>query len=713
MATAIVREIGHRIRSHNASIRPDQWLKLYSPATSRATARAEHLWRCDSERYFIGSGRCSHSPLPTRLMCGIAGTLVFSGDFCVSESFLVRMRDTMQHRGPDDGGTWIAPDYRVGLAHRRLSIIDLTSSASQPMHNEDEKLQLVFNGEIYNHAEIRAELTRLGGHTWQTDHSDTEVILHAYEEWGLACLHRFRGMFAFALWDGRARELLLVRDRLGVKPLYYSVHHERVNFASEIKALLTDPDQERVVNEQALFHYLSFIATPAPETLFAGIRKVPNGCLVRIRADGTVSQERWYELWDQVVPQLNETDAALRRRVITELRAAVQLRRVSDVPVGVFLSGGVDSSTNVALFSEGEGDVVKTFSIGYDADYPSYQNELHHAEAVAREFGTEHHEQRLSMSDLLAFLPDMVHLQDEPIADPVCVPLYFLSKLARENGVVVCQAGEGADELFCGYENWILKWRLQRYADRLLPRFGMKGIMRVLRAVGREQGKLYEALRRMSIGQPLFWGTTEAFTEAEKRALLSPRLRAKFEGRSSWEAIAPVWERFQTKAWERSWLNWMTYVDLNTRLPELLLMRLDKMTMGASLEGRVPFLDHKFVELALSVPESRKIPGGRLKYLLKQSVVGLIPDSVLKRSKQGFGVPVTEWFLGSLGNQVRDTLREFCDATDFLDGDEVMRLFDEERDPRLWYLFNFALWWNSYIKDDFLMKEEPAVAVPA
>lgn len=609
------------------------------------------------------------------------------------------MRDTMKRRGPDGGGTWIASDRRIGFAHRRLSIIDLSTAAGQPMQNEDGHLQLVFNGEIYNHAAIRAELVLLGGHTWQTDHSDTEVILHAFEEWGVAALQKFRGMFALALWDARAQELLLVRDRMGVKPLYYSVHNGRVTFASEIKALLTDPDQERSVNEQALFHYLSFIATPAPETLFAGIRKVPSGCLVSVRVDGTVVEKRWYEMWDDVIPKTSETDPELRSLVMAELRTAVQLRKVSDVPVGVFLSGGVDSSTNVALFSEGDKGVVKTFSIGYDADYSSYQNELHYAEAVAAKFGTEHHERRLSMTDLLDFLPEMIHLQDEPIADPVCVPLYFLSKLAREHGVVVCQAGEGADELFCGYENWIMKWRLQRYAKRLVPRLVMRGIVRVLKAVGAERGKLYEAFRRMSLGQPLFWGTTEAFTEAEKQALLSPRLREKFRDQTSWDAISPVWERFQTKAWERSWLNWMTYVDLNTRLPELLLMRLDKMTMGASLEGRVPFLDHKFVELTLGVPESRKIPGGRLKYLLKQSVKGLIPDTVINRRKQGFGVPVTEWFLGALGNQVHETLSEFCAATDFLDRDEVMRLFNDGRDPRLWYLFNFAMWWNSYIKD--------------
>ena len=629
-------------------------------------------------------------------MCGIGGVVVFSGEFRVDQEYLARMRDTMTHRGPDGAGVWIADDARVGLVHRRLSIIDLSSCANQPMRNEDGSLQVVFNGEIYNHAAIRAELERIGGHVWQTDHSDTEVILHAYEQWGMGAFDRFRGMFAIGLWDSRTKELLLIRDRMGIKPLYYSIHHGRLMFASEIKALLADPEQERAVNEEALFHYLSFIATPSPQTLFEGIHKLPNGCCLRMSAQGCVTTTRWYEVLDHVVPQHRATGEQVRGRVTDELRAAVQLRKVSDVPVGVFLSGGVDSTTNVALFSEAPGDIVKTFSIGYDEEYSSYANELHHAAAAAAHFHTEHHETRLAMADLIGFLPEMVRLQDEPIADPVCVPLFFLSQLARENGVVVAQAGEGADELFCGYENWLTKWRLQRYLQHV-PRPVIVAIMRALAVAGQGKTKGYEALRRVAADQPLFWGTTEAFTETEKHSLLAPRLRAKFAGRTSWEAIAPVWSRFQNKASDKSWLQWMTFVELSTRLPELLLMRLDKMTMGASVEGRVPYLDHKLVELTLSLSERQKIPGGRLKYLLKRCVRGLIPDSVIDRKKQGFGVPITDWFVGALGAQVRETLATFCERTDYFDRNAVLQLFDEGRDPRLWYLFNVALWWNSYI----------------
>jgi asparagine synthase (glutamine-hydrolysing) len=585
------------------------------------------------------------------------------------------MRDTMVHRGPDGGGLWISGDRRVGLGHRRLSIIDLTAVADQPMANEDGTLQVVFNGEIYNHAEIRAELNHIGGHVWKTDHSDTEVILHAFEQWGIECLQRFRGMFAIALWDARRRELWLIRDRVGVKPLYYSMHHGRVTFASEIKALLEDPDQKRAMNESALYHYLSFMTTPAPETLFDGIRKLAPGTWLRINAAGQTNEYRYWDAWDHVTP-------------------------LSDVPVGVFLSGGIDSSTNARLFSEGEGSPVKTFSIGYSGEYDSYKNELDYARMVADFVGAEHHERLLNQDDLLSFLPRMVHLQDEPIADPVCVPVYYVSELARKNGVVVCQVGEGADELFCGYPTWMTKLRLQQADNAPFPRSLKRAALHGLRFAGKGQGHPYEALRRSVAGQPVFWGGVDAFTDAHKRELLSPRLKKQFGGMTSWDALMPIWDRFNQRAWEPSTLNWMTYVDLNLRLPELLLMRVDKMSMGVSLEGRVPFLDHKFVELALGIPAALKTKNGTLKYVLKKAVRGVIPDAVIDRKKQGFGVPVYEWFFSGLGDQARRELHTFCAEADVLDRGAVDRLIASGDGSRLWVLFNLALWWKQFVASD-------------
>lgn len=633
-------------------------------------------------------------------MCGIVGSLLLPGaSFKMTEHYITNMRDTMIHRGPDGGGTWIADDAKIGFGHRRLSIIDLSEAATQPMASADQRYWLTFNGEIYNHQDIRDELVSLGYTTWKTNHSDTEVILYAFAEWGIECVHKFRGMFAFALWDAELRELWLVRDRIGVKPLYYSIHHQRIVFASEIKALLADPEQKRAVNEEAFFHYLSFLTTPAPQTLFAGIHKLSPGTWLNIKADtGDVTENRYWDVLDFTTPLTDVSEDDIAKGVLDELRVAVKLRQVSDVPAGVFLSGGIDSSTNTALFSENTQAAVNTFSIGYQGKYDSYENELHYAKEMADSVSANYHERLLTIDDLLDFLPQMVRLQDEPIADPVCVPVYYVSKLARDNGVIVCQVGEGADELFLGYPSWKIKLNLQRYNNipglKWLKQVGLKA----LELANKKDTLYYELLRRGVAGVPVFWGGAEAFTEEQKRRVLSPRLRQQFANRTSWEVIKPIWDRFQSKAWDKSILHWMSYLDLNYRLPELLLMRVDKMSMGVSLEARVPFLDYKFVEYALSIPTKIKTKNGQLKYILKKAVRGLIPDRLIDRKKQGFGVPVYEWFFDRLGDRTRQELKDFCSATDFLDYAEVERLMDQGKGPQVWYLLNFALWWKEYIK---------------
>jgi len=631
-------------------------------------------------------------------MCGIVGAFSFaSSNFTITDNYLTTMRDTMVHRGPDGGGKWISHDGKIGLGHRRLSIIDLSDTAAQPMSSIDSRYWLTFNGEIYNHAEVRAELQQLGHHQWKTDHSDTEVILHAFAEWGIECLHKFRGMFAFALWDDVKKEMWLVRDRIGIKPLYYSVHNDRIVFASEIKALLKDPDQKRAVCEDAFFHYLSFLTTPAPQTLFEGIKKLSPGSWLKITPNGDMVEYKYWDVLDHTKPLVDASEEEISKKILDELRVAVKLRKVSDVPVGVFLSGGIDSSTNAALFSEDSKTQVQTFSIGYQGEYKSYQNELHYAKQMADQVGARYHERLLNINDLLDFLPQMVRLQDEPIADPVCVPVYYVSKLARDNNVIVCQVGEGADELFWGYPSWKIKLNLQKYSDipgvGMLKKLGLWG----LRKLGKQNSFEYELLRRGANNLPIFWGGAEAFTEQQKQNILSPRLRAKYKNRTSWEAVEPIYNRFQAKAWDKSKLNWMSYIDLNMRLPELLLMRVDKMSMGVSLEGRVPFLDHKFVELAMSIPAKVKTKNGTLKHILKKAVRGVIPDQLIDRKKQGFGVPVYEWFFDKLGDYTRTTLQKFCEQTDFLDFKAVKSLIDSGQGPQVWYLLNFALWWNEYI----------------
>jgi asparagine synthase (glutamine-hydrolysing) len=634
-------------------------------------------------------------------MCGISGVLAFhNSSFTVTEEFVVRMRDTMTHRGPDGGGVWISPDKRVGLGHRRLSIIDLSDAASQPMSNIDGSLQIVFNGEIYNHAEIRRELEQLGHREWKTDHSDTEVILHAFQEWGISCLERFRGMFAIGLWDAIARRLWLIRDRIGIKPLYYSIHHGRITFASEIKALLQVPDQVRAVNEEALFHYLSFVTTPAPSTLFEGICKLPPGSFLTIDAAGQYRQERYWDVLDRTTPLTGISEEEIAEHLITELRTSVALRTVSDVPVGIFLSGGIDSSTNAALFSECASGRVKTFSVGYDKNYRGCESELPYAKEFAERIGAVHHGRVLTQDDFIEFLPRMIHLQDEPIADPVCMPVYYVSKLARDNGVIVAQVGEGSDELFWGYGYWKQIFDLMQWNAYPVPRFAKRCGLTALKLLGKSHSPQYDLLRRAVDGVPIFWSGFEGFPHQAKLDVLSPRLRQHFKSLTSWEAIRPTYERFLQKSWETTPVKWMTYADLNLRLPELLLMRVDKMGMGVSLEARVPFLDHKFVELAMSIPESTITGPHESKHILKKAVRGLIPDDIIDRKKQGFGVPIYEWFFERFGEFAKRELMEFCKKTDFLDHLTVMKIMQEGRGWQAWFLLNFALWWKEFIEMD-------------
>lgn len=630
-------------------------------------------------------------------MCGIVGSIRIAGDFVISEDYIVRMRDTMIHRGPDGAGVWVSGDGGIGLGHRRLSIIDLSNAAAQPMASDDGSLQLVFNGEIYNHAALRREIDALRPTKWRTDHSDTEVVLRAYETWGIDFLQKLRGMFAIAIWDGRRRSLWLIRDRMGIKPLYWSSHHGRITFASEIKALLADPDQPRQMDEEAFGGYLSFICTPAPRTLFAGIRKLEAGTWMRIDTSGAIEERRWYEIWDHVQPFSAARDPY--EETLSVLEESIKLHKESDVPVGVFLSGGVDSSANTVLFSRGLRDPIHTFSIGYDRDYSSYTSELTYARRVANMVGANHHEYQVTENDLLNFLPRMIHLQDEPIADPVCVPVYYLSKLARENGFTVCQLGEGADEIFGGYSAWQQWLKLQHLVNLPLAR-PMAGLAAGLLDRCGRGGRLRDSLGRAAAGQPVFWSSAQGPTAAQRHDILGPELRRRIGDVDGWEFVKPLWDRFRDRAWEPSALNWMSFVDLSIRLPELLLMRVDKMAMGASLEARVPFLDHHLVELALGLSESVKTRGNQTKHVLKKALANILPADIIDRPKQGFGVPVADWLQGRLGNQVHAELARFSRDTGIFDMNGVNHMLSGPSSVRSWYLYNLALWHRHFIQGE-------------
>ncbi|WP_085906820.1 asparagine synthase (glutamine-hydrolyzing) [Kiloniella majae] len=630
-------------------------------------------------------------------MCGIIGSISFQDHPSITEHVFIHMRDAMVHRGPDGGGYWRSHDGKINLGHRRLSIIDLNDNANQPMGDPESQIQLVYNGEIYNHAELRLELESLGHH-FRTNHSDTEVLLRSYIQWGKDCIHKLIGMFAFGLWDPRNQELWLVRDRIGVKPLYYALYNGRLTFASEIKGLIKDPDLPRKVNESAMLQYLSFLAPPAPHTLYQGVEKLAGGCWLTVQRDGSIQHHRYWDALDNRQDLSHLSDTEISDMVLNSLEESVSRRMVSDVPVGVFLSGGIDSSTNAALFTrQSSGQAVKTFSIGYDQEYDSYKNELDFATHVANHLGTDHHELRLTQKDLVDFLPQMVDLQDEPIGDPVCVPLYHVSKLARENGVIVCQVGEGADELFWGYPNWMRALKMQNMSDRLpVPNSVRKLGLKTLEFLGKDYSLPHDWLYRSSQNRPIFWGGAEALPHKMRLDLMSEDMIVKHGTDTSWQAIEPIWKRFLAKG-GGSRLKWMTYLDLNFRLPELLLMRVDKMSMGVSLESRVPFLDHRLVEQAISINEEVLTRDNVLKTVLKRAVRGIIPDTIIDRPKQGFGVPVHDWMMAELGDYAREVINDFTNSTNYFDPRTVNTLLESGRSSDMWNLLNLALWWKRYM----------------
>lgn len=631
-------------------------------------------------------------------MCGIAGVVSLGDAPPVDRGLVQHMSGILAHRGPDDSGIYLSPDQRAGLTNRRLSIIDLSEAGHQPMSTPDGSMWIAYNGEVYNYADHRSALQDTG--VIFRSRSDTEVIVNLYQRYGPEALHRLRGMFAIAIWDENKRQLFLARDRIGIKPLYYTFAGGQFIFASEIKAILLHSSVKREVDEEAFYHFLSFLTSPAPRTLFRGVYKLPPGHFAVLNDQGSLHIEEYWDVFDSAQDIQGWTTDQIKESLLDELRESIRLRMVSDVPFGVFLSGGIDSSTNVALMAEQMDRPVQSFSIGYRGF--EHYNEFQYARRVAQHFNTDHHEVMIGEDDLLNFLPSLIYHQDEPIADPVCVPIYYVSKLARENGTVVVQVGEGADELFVGYTHWMDILGL--YNGIWQPYTRLPAALRRLAyhaAPLNRDSIRYEYVRRAAAGEELFWGGAEAFGEARKLRLLHPDLRASLSGLSSWDVIHPHRQRFEQRTRglpaAQGYANWMAYLDLRLRLPELLLMRVDKMSMATSVEARVPYLDHEFVGLAMSIPEREKLHGKTTKHLFKETVRGLIPDEIIDRPKQGFAVPVEEWLQTGLGEVIRHKLGNFAEQRGFLNADYVQRMASQQ-DYLIWYLLNFVLWHEMWIE---------------
>jgi asparagine synthase (glutamine-hydrolysing) len=664
-------------------------------------------------------------------MCGIAGWVALRPGQDVSAEALARMRDALIHRGPDGEGLRVTPDRRVGLGFRRLAIVDLAANANQPMSNEDDSVWIVFNGEIYNHRALRRELQERG-HRFRTDHSDTETIVHGYEVWGEDVVRHLEGMFAFAIWDERQKRLFLARDRVGIKPLYFAWSSAGFLFASEIKALLAHPTVGADLEPVAAYHYLSFLTTPAPLTMFKGIYKMPAGHRASLGLDGSFAADRY---WD-ALPGAGEDLAEMRtlkgralddfavRRTRELLDAAVEKRMMSDVPFGVLLSGGIDSTTNVALMRRHLSQPVRTFTVGF-SDH-EHLNELTYARRVAREFGTDHHEVLVDEKAMRDYLPSLVYSQDEPIADWVCIPLYFVSKLVRDSGTVVVQVGEGSDEQFCGYRSYMgyldMVRRYWRPFSRL-PRFARRSAAHVahwMTGFDDRHDSYLDIVVRAGRGREPFWSGATVFSESRKSRLLDRKaldplaappelirtglLPEAYAEADSYVVVRSFFDRIDEKAPGSDVLTRMIYSEFKLRLPELLLMRVDKIGMSVSIEPRVPFLDHKLVELTMNLPMSVKVGDGNPKSLLKHAVRGLLPDDIIDRPKMGFGAPMVEWLRGDFG---RAAQAQF-ETTRFFERfparrEKVLAMLRRHREGRadfalyLWTLFNAVAWFDTWV----------------
>ncbi|RIL04483.1 MAG: asparagine synthase (glutamine-hydrolyzing) [Proteobacteria bacterium] len=640
-------------------------------------------------------------------MCGITGAFGYgrSGPG-IDEATLWRMTDAMAHRGPDGRAIHLDPERRLGLGHRRLSIIDL-AAGHQPMANDDGSLWIVFNGEIYNHVAIRERLEAKGVRF--TTRCDTEAILRLYEERGEDCVHELLGMFAFAIWDAKQGRLFLARDRIGIKPLYWCDTGGELLFASELAALFQHPSVPRKMDLESFYHHLSFMSTPVPRTMFEGVSKLGPGH--RMIADRSgVRIERWWDALD--APRLAPADwadeDAVARTILAKLESAVRDRMMSDVPFGVFLSGGIDSSVCTALMARCSDLPINTFTVGYSGAGTEHLNELHHARRIAEQYGTNHREVIIGHREVLDYLPRLLDHQDEPIADPVCVPLYYVSKLAADAGIKVIQVGEGSDELFMGYPPFL---QTAHFHDRVtrplsqLPRgaraalYGVAGP--VLRAIGRRAGEWEELLHR-SVDMHPFLGGAIPLTDREKQRVVPGRP----PGVASWDVVRAFHDEMDRRWPDADCVQHMSYVELRQRLPELLLGRVDKITMSVSLEARVPFLDHRLVEYALRLPQAAKIRGGHTKAILKKAVAGLIPDDLIHRRKQGFPAPMSQWvFEQEFGRHLRDTVLHSALVRDgLLDGAAVGAYVDAHFSRRrdhgalLWTFFNLTLWHRRWIE---------------
>jgi len=627
-------------------------------------------------------------------MCGICGIMNSDFEKSVEQRLVKKMCDVIYHRGPDDDGAYV--NGNVGIGMRRLSIIDLVTG-KQPISNEDGSVWIVFNGEIYNHKDIRAEL-EARGHIFSTN-TDTETIVHAYEEYGRDCVLKLNGMFAFAIWDSRKKEMFLARDRIGIKPLYYFFDKKKFVFGSELKSILQVHNIPKRIDLTALDNFLTFEYIPAPLSIFQDIKKLPAGHTL-VLSNNNINIQQY---WDMQVNTNGFDESSSKQNLVELLQDAVKIRLMSDVPLGAFLSGGIDSSAIVALMSQVMDQPVKTFSIGFeDQTY----NELNYARMIAKKFNTEHHE-FIIQPNAVELADNLLQFLDEPFGDFSIFPTYLVSKMAREY-VTVVLSGDGGDELFAGYDTYIAD-QMGNVFSKFPGWFRNGFVSRVLDVIPpspKKKGLINRAKRfveGMRLPEDLHHTRWMIFLQQLERGLLfTDDMKSGMTEKDSYKFIRNYFNNVIPQTGDD--INQQMYVDVKTYLVDNILVKVDRMSMATSLEARVPFLDHRFAEFAATVPGSAKLQGKNSKAILKQSMEKLLPKEILYRGKEGFSIPIKNWIKEDLKPMMMDILSpDKIKREGFFNVDFVEKLKKEHLDGvenhshRLWALMIFGKWYDIYM----------------
>jgi len=620
-------------------------------------------------------------------MCGISGFMYFDGA-PVQESVIREMSSVLKHRGPDEDGVYIGSGAALG--HRRLSIIDL-GSGQQPLSNEDRTIWISFNGEIYNYRELQNELK--ASHTFRT-RSDTETIVHLYESYPKTFVEKLRGMFAFALWDERKRTMILARDRLGKKPLYYYADHQKVIFASEIKSILRHPALDLKIDEHAVSDYVSLGYIPAPKSIYRSIRKIPPGYYLRVRP-ARIEAVQYWDLHFNELRQRSEEE--WRQRLLDEFRTAVEIRLMSEVPLGAFLSGGVDSSGVVAMMSKILSQPVKTATIGFQE---KHYDESEFGRQVSRHLGTDHYD-RVVTPEKIDTIEKLAWIYDEPFSDSSALPTYFVSQVARER-VTVALSGDGGDENFAGYERYLMDQQENRVRS-LLPLGFRRTLFGPLATIYPKLDWAPRFLRGKTTFQSLasdhvegYFDSVSTFRRYEKSQILSPDLKSSLGGYDTTDIFRDYYRNADTP----DALSRIQYLDIKTYLTDDILTKVDRASMAHSLEVRCPLLDHNFMELVASIPSDFKLRGMTGKYVFKKALEAELPRNILNRAKMGFAVPLASWFRNGIHDYARQFLPERSDP--YLSSSFVRKMWNQhqtgtrDRSGQLWNVLMFRLWLEKY-----------------